>query len=211
MTGTYGDLSNQIIDELDATETSSTAVVQQAIQDAITFYERERFWFNESNSSTFATVAGQDFYSSSDLALIPYIVEFDELRITIGTNRFGLTFRTYADIEDMSISSTNRGQPTDFGYYGQRIRLYPIPDAVYTIRFVGIVQLAVLSLAADTNAWMVQGKDLIRARAKWDYWLHSQMEPDLAAGQKQAEEEALASLRQSTARRISTSHITPSW
>jgi hypothetical protein len=74
-----------------------------------------------------------------------------------------------ADMEQLADSSGSRGEPYAFTYFGQRIRLYPMPDATaYTIRLqLGPYRLTPLSADSDTNAWLSEAYDLVKARAKY--------------------------------------------
>jgi hypothetical protein len=57
-------------------------------------------------------------------------------------------------------------------YFGQRIRLYPAPNLdTYTVRLqLGPYRLTPLASADDTNAWLDEAYDLIKARAKYRLW-----------------------------------------
>lgn len=177
ISGTYLSLQTQIIDELGdrsdllpSLRTASTnSPVKRAIQSAIAKWEREPFYFLEkwtSPATIITTIAGQSRYGASDLAELatdPYIYH---LRITIGDTRTILTKRTWLEIDAMESSATARGQPTDWAYFGKEIRLYPTPDGVYTVQGARIAILTTLSADADTNVWLTDAWDLIKAEAK---------------------------------------------
>lgn len=187
MTGTYGDLQARIADEL--IRSDLTSQIKIAILSAITTYQRERFYFNESRSSTFSTVAGQEFYTSADLAAIPNLINIDTVLFYQSPSyRYPLDVRTWDELELWSLNpNTVSGFPSDYAYYAQQLRLYPIPSGVYTVRLSGVQRLTPdpLSADSDTNAWMTDGEELIRQRAKGDLLINTIRDPDYQAGQAQ--------------------------
>lgn len=197
--------------------------IKLAITTAITFYQRERFYWNEARTATFATVLNQEFYTSADLAGIPNLINVDSLRIAISTSyRYDLIKRTWDVLDGKSISTVMVGQPTEWAYYAQAIRLYPIPNAVYTITVNTVQRLTPDPLVndADTNAWMTDGEELIRQRAKADLNCNVIRDPDsqsearafVAAGQNflsALEKNAYMAVRGDTTQRLSSGSITP--
>ena len=176
ISATYIQLQTRIADEIgDRSDllapllsTSVNSPIKRAIQSAIAKWEREPFYFNEVyNSATpfLTTVAGQELYTVSDAAAIasaPYIMSMHAL---IGGNRNSLTHRDWQYIDDVSSSPTSRGQPTDWAYFGQQIRFYPIPDAAYPIRASRLQRLTALAADSDANVWTQDAFDLIRCEA----------------------------------------------
>ena len=60
-----------------------TTQIGYAINDAISAYNNERFYFNETRDLTFYTVASQELYTSSDLADMPNILKIDWIKLYI--------------------------------------------------------------------------------------------------------------------------------
>lgn len=176
ISATYIQLQRQIADEMgDRTDLLSplsdsglsASPVQNAIQSAISKFERETFYFTETYSSPlFTTVASQEFYTSSDAAAIATIPNVIYLHILIAGNRFPLTKRGWQYIEEMSISPASTGQPEDWAYFAEQIRLYPIPDGAYPVRASHTTKLTNLSADADSNVWTSDAFDLIKSEAK---------------------------------------------
>lgn len=164
---TYATMRTRILDEY-VNEKLTAAQVNSAIQSAIAYYQRKRFYFTESRSETFPTVISQEFYGAAANANIPNLSLIDELTITVNGLRYALRALNWEEIDWISTTTTSVGAPTDYCYYAQQIRLYPIPDAVYTVRISGLIRFAALSADGDSNAWMTDGEELIRQRAKWD-------------------------------------------
>jgi hypothetical protein len=204
---TYLEMQTRIADELDRTDLTSQ--IQKAIQTAIAFYERKRFWFNEARSITFNTVDGQEFYTSADQSDIPNLLTIDFVKLTIsGSDKVNLDRSSYQELEYWSSNlSTDEGQPTAYAYYAKQLRLYPIPDAAYAVRVSGVFSLATLSADSDTNAWMTDAEALIRTRAKREILTHVIRDLEAAGVMNQVEQEQLKSLIEANTFRSSTGTI----
>lgn len=154
-------LKARIADELgDRSDLSSQ--IAYAIADAVQLLRRKRFDFNEGRKTASTTAATE--YVTWPAGL----VELDQVTLLSGTTPWTLTERSDREIEEWSmpaISST--GQSTDFARFGRQIRLYPIPDAAYTLTFSGLIDVEP-ALTADSvsNAWTTDGEMLVRQLAK---------------------------------------------
>lgn len=178
ISATYIILQNQIADELGGRTDLLTVLsgsgltlspIKNAIQTSIAKWEREPFYFNEVyNSATplFTTVSGQELYTTSDAAGIATGSYITDLHALISANRWKLTKRPWEELEVLSGNPAARGQPSDWSYFAQTIRLYPIPDGAYPIRASRLQRLAALSADGDSNVWTQDGFDLIRSEAK---------------------------------------------
>lgn len=196
---TYGTMIDRI--EAEIGRTDLTARVQDAIQTAIRHYERRRFYFTEFIDSL-STSSSQEFYSVSDYADMSLITEVDSLRINDGTFDYPLMERDWSYMEQVQTYDGVYDDPTDYTFYSQRLRLYPIPDAARIIHISGVKKLASLSATTDTNSWMTDGEALIRSRAKAELYLHTIHKPEKAAVMNQAEMNALSELEAETWRRV---------
>lgn len=144
-----------------------TAQIASKITEAIEFYQATRFWFSETRDITFNTVAGQEFYTSSDNAAIPTLVAFDYIILYIGAIPWPIARRTDVEIEVLNQNGFVRGQPWNWSYYNEQVRLGPIPDTVYQIRIAAHQNVAPPTSDAQTgNPWMTNAELLIRRRAK---------------------------------------------
>jgi hypothetical protein len=158
---TYGTMRTRIVDEF-VNESITTAQINNAIQSAIKHYERKPFWFN-TKRGTFATVAAQETYAAAANADIPYIVQINSM--SIDSPKVNLLGVNDDDIEDMQDGDVT-DQPRLYAYFENKLRLYPIPDAVYTVRMNYTCKFAALSADADTNAWVDECEEMIRQAAK---------------------------------------------
>ncbi len=204
----YLDMVTRIADE--SLRTDMTNQIKLCIQDAIAHYEVERFWFNQFRDRTFTTVAGQEFYGAADQGDIPNVLEFDAVTLSVGSTRWPLVKVSYVELEEWNADATIRGQPTHYAYWGQQIRLYPVPDGAYQIRLSGLFKLPLLTADADENAWSKDAEDLIRHRAKsilYSQYLRDDTNAARAAALEAAAHERLSA---TAARRLAAGEIRPS-
>lgn len=210
MSTTLGEMLDRIADESRYTDSDSRTIIQYCVNDAIAHYEKERFWWNQSRSTTFNTVAQQEYYSSSDNASIPYILDFDAVTITrSSTDKFTLVKQDWLTLEEWNADGASYGIPGDYAYYTQQIRFYPVPDQVYAIRIAGLFKLTALTQDSDSNAWVTtgEGEELIRNHAK-AIWYSQYLRDDTNAQRaRDMAQMAYLNLRASTQRRVGTNRI----
>lgn len=153
---------DRIADELD--DGGIDTQIEREIRSAIRHYSTKRFFFTE-GSFTFATVANQESYDIDDAADIDTFLEVQDSYLTTGGLRYQLKpvdFPALSDAQNGAYTS----RPTNWAFFNRSFRLYPIPDAAYTVTISGHVRLVTLDSSNPSNAWMTDGEELIRARAK---------------------------------------------
>ena len=185
---TYADMYGRILDEL--TRSDLTSQAKNSIQSAISFYEDTPFWFND-EIATASTTASTEYYA------LPSDFRRDRsLTCTVNGNAYPLKRRSQKTLDNWFINSTNyTGYPSDYTIYKEQFRLYPIPNGTYTLTLSYVKQLSTLSADADTNAWMVEGEELIRSRAEYDLCMRVLKKPDWASLYKGLETEVLDNLK----------------
>lgn len=207
---TLDDLRTRLIAETNRDDLSDdlAAALNEVIQRAIEYYALQRFTFNET-TATGVTVAGNQY-----VTLPTGIRRLDMLEVTVGANRYPLTARDYAEIQQWQGYSSSSGQPTDYSVSEGQVRLYLTPNIAYTLSFTGIKDVTpALNYAVGTssNAWLVQGYDLIAARCRYllyrDYF-RDDAGASIALG---AEQEAMARLRNEASRLLGTGRTRASW
>ena len=205
---TFGTMRDRIADELDRAD--MTSQIEREIKSAIAFYERKRFWFNEKRID-FATVASREWYTSADDSDIPNLLTLDIAKIAINaTTKNELELLPYAELEFVSDGGeADEGQPTGLAYFQKQIRLYPIPDASYSVVLSGIFALDSLSASADTNAWMTDAEALIRQRTRRMIYSSVIRDPELAAEAGRLEVEELRTLIEATTLKKATGRVLP--
>lgn len=202
--GTLADLKSRIALELARTDLS--AQIANAVNDAIKYYGRERFWFNQSRNITFVTVNGQQAYGATEQALIPNLIKIDG--IFFSDEKYPLDRYSATDFEMLTGGSTANGRPYAFTYTDNQIFLYPTPNAAYTLRLYAHYRLPVLA-DGDTNAWTDDAEELIRTHAKQILYLDALEDDQGAARMSVKIPELLAVLRAETSSRMGTGRIRP--
>lgn len=178
---TLGYMLDKIADQI-ARDDLTTQIVE-CVNDAIVFYQPHRFIFSEGRDTSLSTVIGQEFYGvADDILLGPSgLFAFDYITVTIGTAQFDLPRYQPEDIELLSQSGTQMGQPQCYSYYNYQMRLYPVPDAVYLLTIAAHQRIAAPALPTTVgNPWMVDGEKLIRGRAKYELALNYTQDLDEA-------------------------------
>lgn len=181
---TFYDMMTVIADEIDDVTGEYTPQIQNCIFAAIRFCERNVYYFNETRDVTFQTVAGREWYDKSDNPNIPSLVRIVAAYCENSSGQRSVLRRVMPEyIETVSDNAASRGEPYMFTYFGQRLRLYPVPnDTNYTIRLqLGAYRLNEIQTSADSNAWFTEAFDLIKARAKYQLYKDYLKDAPLAA------------------------------
>ena len=167
---TFSDLVTSIADEIDDTTAEYNAQIQTAVYAAIRYCEREVYYFNETRDVTFPAVAGQDWYDGADNSQIPKLIRITAAYVERADGRrYEMRRATPEELERLSDNSASRGEPYAYAYFGQKLRLYPIPDVTpYTIRLqLGPYRTATITSQSDSNVWTTEAFDMVKARAKY--------------------------------------------
>lgn len=163
---TLGEVQDRINNDY-LNRTDLIAETKRAVAGAVRFYERQRFWFNES-STAIATVAAQ-----SHVATQSTFFTTDRLRFFYQSSAsYQLAKVDHETLLDLRSTQT-RGKPTHYAEWGERYELFPIPDSAYTVTVHGIQQLPILGQTSDTaqtNAWFSAAEDLIVFHATKLMW-----------------------------------------
>jgi hypothetical protein len=171
-----------------------TTPIADAITTAIRFYRSKRFEFNEKQTS-FNTTASQAAYNTTVVVgttnIPDDIGEIDSIRATVNGRLYLLEPMNFAELQELSTTTTTRGQPTRFAWYAQTLHLYPIPDATYAILISHQQRQDAPANDADgTTVWTNDAEPLIRARVKKMICRDITFDADGFARAQQAEDEA---------------------
>jgi len=182
-----------------------TTQIADNINTAISAYEHERWFFNESRENIFLTVDEQPNYDSSDAAFIGLISKTDYLFIVVGDQPFQLLPETMAFIEDSNTNNTFLGQPAWYAWYDEQFWLYPVPNEVWTVRVGAVLEQAAPATDGETgNPWMNKAERLIRSRAKYEIYTHILKDLEQAQVMASAVTEAYEQLNTRTTRKVKT-------
>ncbi len=171
----------RIADEIGRDDLGSQ--IEYAIMDAIDVYSVDRFFFNETRDIVFDLTQGVDLYGKDDYAGIADILKIDYLYFYYGGCPYRGRPRDPDWMEAAYSSPVTQGVPSDYCWYGQKLRLYPAPpDSGYSVR-VGCVYIVAAPSSDEEmdNPWMNEAEMLIRARAKFELATHVTYDADMAA------------------------------
>lgn len=166
---TFSDIQSNIADYLNRTDL--TTQIKTAINRAIAHYSTYDFYFTQAGPSTFSTVANQEVYAVAD-GIPDYMREVTYLRLTANGSFYPIKPRTLVYVQEHNPNS-NPGMPYNYCFWGKKIYLNPIPDAVYTVTVWYRKTYTELSANADTNDFTtnIEALNLIEAKALW--WLNT--------------------------------------
>ncbi|GAA0613291.1 hypothetical protein [Paenochrobactrum glaciei] len=201
---TFYDMMTVIADEIDDTTGEYQPQIQNCIFSAIRFCERNIYYFNETRDVTFKTAAGREWYDKSDNPNIHTLVRIVAAYYEDGSGqRHTLRRAMPEEIERISDNGVSGSEPYMFTYFGQRLRLYPVPnDASHTIRLqLGAYRLNEIQASTDSNAWFTEAFDLIKARAKYQLYKDYLKDAPLAAASLNDYNEEDSALSAETSRR----------
>lgn len=208
-TANFQTMVDAISDDIDDTQGEYIEQIHKAILAAIRYCERDPYYFNETREITFPTVTGREWYGAADNAEISTLVTIQALYLESNVIERRLLRRTTNEsLEEYSDNTGERGEPYSWAYFDQQIRLYPIPEKIYTIRLqVGPYRLDQIQSTEDTNAWMTEAFDMIKARAKYILNKDTLKDAAMAAEALNDYEDMRQALKAETSRRSSTGRI----
>lgn len=213
MANTYIDLINAIADESRRPIASYRTKIEQCVTDAIAQCETETYWFNDEQALTFTTVADQSAYDDSDLSTIPFLIEIENVGLTIGSGDVrDLTKVAWQDFENLVAMGITTGQPSQYAYAFKKLHLYPVPNDAWTVTIAANYALDQLEDDADANCWTIvkEGGLLVRYRAAaLFYGTHLRL-ADRAASFENLANREVSRLTAATSRRQATGRIRPS-
>lgn len=144
--------------------TDLTAETKRAVAGAVRFYERQRFWFNETVITGTAATANASLSVPTDMLVLDTIRDL--------TNRQILTQIDLFTLEELRLGSAT-GNPTHFCYVSDVFALWPSPTSANLLTINYVRQLPVLSATtatASSNAWFSACEDLIVYHATKTMW-----------------------------------------
>lgn len=179
----------------DVNRSNMSTVIDRAINRAITHYNSERFWFNQT-TGTLTTEADKKKYTTDD-GLPSDILEIDYAEITISGGDIELKQRTYQYLERIDYSGFS-SWPGIYAWYGEALYLYPIPNDEYTVTLSYKKSYSELSEDTDSNDFTTNAQELIESRARWWIYAHYIKDAEMRDIEKAAELEELEQLRKRT-------------
>lgn len=206
---TFSELVSRIQDEIDDTTNEYLQQVQKCIFSAVRYCEREPFYFNQSRDIVFLTEKGRGRYGEEDNYHISTAVQIKEIYREEHGFKQALD-SVSPDHMERHMATNVCGRPTSFSYFDRALFLYPIPDAVYTLRLI-LTPMRVDEIrdVDELGVWFTEGFDLIRARAKYELYSHYIKDENAAARALLDFQDQLGRLRYETSKRQNCDRIIP--
>lgn len=200
-------LEQQIIDDIDRTDLNSQ--VSTAVDTAIRFHEHDRFWFNTVSKVTATLSSSTAFIPFTDL---PHrFLEIDRMRLIRGGSYYpDITKRGrdwLFDRQDIIVYT----EPCEFAVYADKLEFDNYANQSWPILIDGLVSLG--NTASNTYsvsssvAWFGAARDMIRAGAKKDLFLHVIKDPDQAVAMGVVEKGVKDILKSKTNQVASTGRV----
>lgn len=191
---TYAELKTRIVTEMVRSDLETTLATQLAthIARACEYFADERFWFNAAIATVNTTAGVQSVNVPASMRRV------DRVSIPAYDTNLAEVILTALDDED------TQAIPSEYAYYNNQLYFTPIPDAVYSLRLVGLAQIDAPVNDNDQNVWTTEAQDLIVARAKMTLYRDQFRDPEGAQMALGATQEALDRLKRETARRLET-------
>lgn len=204
----YADMQARIARELHRTDLGDD--IKRAIVSAVARYASNRFEGNE-RRWTLVTAAGTKFYGTSTPApgaLPTDLLEIDSITVTANARIYQLDRMSYTDMDAIDAGTTPlAGYPRLWSWFAGQLRLYPTPNAAYTLTISGQCSLTELSADSDSNFWTNEAEELIRCRAKRDLCAHVLMDEQQAIRMDGLARDAYRDLKASANKLIATGRI----
>jgi hypothetical protein len=194
---TLAKLKATIADDLHRSDL--TTQIAEAIDSAVRFYERERLYFLEGQTTFTATASTAYHAVPSDYK------DTDSVLVTISGSKDNLIRRSFNEIDEIDTGQYT-GTPSWYAYYQDQFRWYPVPNADYPIT-LSYHKTLDLPSASGSNAWTTAAFDVLRFRSEWDLNQHYLHNPERAAICKASEGDAYASLENESNCRISSGRL----
>ncbi len=198
-------LKTRIADEINRTDL--TTQIGYAVSDAISFYQGKRFAFNQART-TFDTVAGTEFYTTSTIP--DDIAQIDSLTVTVNGRKVALEAWSFNVMEDIATTTNTQSQPWAYAWYANQIRLYPAPDAAYTLTISYLQKVDAPANDSTSNAWTTEAGALIRHAAKKYLYRDVLLDASAASLCAQAEADELSRLK-AESNQLVTGGLRGSW
>lgn len=214
---------------VDNATTFQTEIIN-AIRDAISDYEAQRFFFNDSDASaliphpSIALVAGTEYYNfPTDAVGGTKLLEPHRDGVRVNSNGRWNYVQPVAwdeiEREQYEVTPTYKSWPRLYAIRNERIRVYPVPDQAYTLRLPGVVEFEEVSAltggdGSDTkavNPWLNVAEIMIRCNAKARLCRHVLYQPELIPNFERDEQMVFLGLQQQTNKSQSYKRIGSAW
>lgn len=199
---TYADMVRLISDELDDMNDAYLPQIQNAVLAAVRFCAREPFYFNRNREAVFAAKPGYACYGRQDSPALALMGGVRAAFCEANGQQFALRFEEAEALQSMAGGNAMTGLPCLYGFFGNQLCLYPIPDKAYRIKLLlNPAYLPDIESPEAENPWFTEAFALVKARAKYDLYKDILKDAPLAAAAFNDFREEWAALQAETSRR----------
>lgn len=145
------------------------------------------------------------------------VAEIRQLTITVNNTKYPLRVRSweYINVEDSNTLNPVSGPPVEYAVNlqssGMTIRLFPTPDGAYQLQYDYIQIVPAPVEDTDSNFWTVEGREMVRAFAKYLVRMTVLNDPQTAQSDKELADEYFRKLKQETGAKRFTGRLQPHW
>lgn len=184
---TYIDCINRVQDDF-LNRTTFNAQVRRAINTTIRQRQRERFWFNETQTALTTTISSEFLDHPVDMLIL------DRLEIIRDGDQIPLLNKPLDLVRAINANSAT-GYPSVYAEYANKWYLANIPDSAYPVNCFYIMKMDPLSADTDTNKWLSAAEDVVVYGAAKLVWSTTVRNVSAASVCAQLETDALYELR----------------
>lgn len=128
--------------------------IGRAINACIRSYEKQRFWFNETQTALVCVIGNARIAKPSDFLVL------DRLEVINNTNADELIEKDLSFIRHINNDSAT-SLPSFYCEYGTSFILANTPDSAYSVNCFYLQKLPALSATTDTNKWLSAAEDVV--------------------------------------------------
>ena len=170
------------------------------------------FFRNDAFDTSTTTVAGTNVYMApADVA------EIRQLAITVNNTKYPLKLRSweYINAEDSNTLNPIAGPSVEcrsiLQSSGMAIRLFPTPDGAYQLQYDYVQIVAAPVHDGDSNFWTQEGREMVRAYAKYLLRMTVLNDPQSAQIDKELADQYFRKLKQETGAKKFTGRLQAHW
>ncbi|MEK9768610.1 MAG: hypothetical protein VW683_06780 [Betaproteobacteria bacterium] len=200
---TFSQLKTNIANKINDSQVDT--FIGDAINAAIRYYQKQRFWFNEADTTITLTV------NNPVVPNIPTDFQYElpkaGLVIEDSNQFYPLDKRSNYLYDEANVAGI--GRPEIYRNRSGSLEVYFYPDQAYTLHLYYIKKYTDLSADGDTNDFTDRAEELISAHALYLLYRDYRRNNEEAVFYKQVAEDELQRLLTESNARVTTGMITP--
>lgn len=204
---TFAALTTRVVNKYKGSSGATfTTQAEDAINDAIEFFQNEQFWFSEGTEDVTLTEDDPEITTATGFPSDFWYLHPDGgLAIVQSNRRFLVEKRSVSEYDKENSEGT--GRPRIYRELGNTIQVYPYPNDAYTLEVRYIKKYVALS-GSQTNDFTVYAPQLIEARALSMLFLGQGHDGEkMHKFWENKEQQYLGALRSTTQKRVGTGNL----